>query len=211
MSDEPEGEVWAGDEPRERESVGQYLSSQRRLRGISLDELAARTRIPRRNLERLESGAFDAQPDGFVRGFVRTVAVELGLDAQEAVMRLMSEPVALEEDWRRWRRLGGAVALAAVALGALLALGWGLREVARWVARPDPDVVREHVYRRDAVRALAERHAAARAEAGQREELAPPPAEDAPAAAAEDAPAAAAEDAPAPAAAAGSDPAPAGP
>ncbi|MDH5565971.1 MAG: helix-turn-helix domain-containing protein, partial [Myxococcales bacterium] len=55
-------------------AVGAYLAAQRRLRGISLDELAERTVIPRRNLERLESGAFDGNADGFTRGFVRTVS-----------------------------------------------------------------------------------------------------------------------------------------
>ena len=49
-------------------SVGLYLAGQRRLRGISVDDLAAQTRIPRRNIERLEAGAFDAAPDGFSRG-----------------------------------------------------------------------------------------------------------------------------------------------
>jgi transcriptional regulator with XRE-family HTH domain len=77
-------------------SVGQYLASQRKLRRISLEELSERTRIPRRNLERLESGAFDAAADGFARGFVRTVAEALGLDANEAVMRLSDEPRADE-------------------------------------------------------------------------------------------------------------------
>ena len=47
-----------GDEPR-RTSVGRYLASQREMRGITLEELAARTRIPGRNLERLESGSLD--------------------------------------------------------------------------------------------------------------------------------------------------------
>jgi transcriptional regulator with XRE-family HTH domain len=71
------------------ERVGQYLANQRRLRRISIEELAERTRIPRRNLERLESGAFDSAADGFTRGFVRTVAEALGLDAGETVMRLV--------------------------------------------------------------------------------------------------------------------------
>src|SRR5262245_65789110 len=89
--------------PSELFSIGKYLASQRELRGISLDDLAARTKIPRRNLERLESGAFDGQLDGFVRGFVRTVAEALGLDPQEAVMRIVAEPDAGDEE-RQWRR-----------------------------------------------------------------------------------------------------------
>jgi len=36
-----------------REPIGRYISQQRRLRGIELDEIALRTRIPRRSLERL--------------------------------------------------------------------------------------------------------------------------------------------------------------
>jgi cytoskeleton protein RodZ len=144
--------------PSERFSIGRYLASQRQLRGISLDELSARTKIPRRNLERLESGAFDTQPDGFVRGFVRTVAEALGLDAREAVMRMVSEPAGGDEDriWR-WR---ARVALLAVAVGGilLLLLGVGLRFATRWVVEPaggPPD----HVFRRDAVRSLAEEEA----------------------------------------------------
>ena len=154
MAEESERDSWT-DPGSERESIGSYLSSQRRLRGISLDELAERTRIPRRNLERLESGAFDAQPDGFVRGFVRTVAAELGLDAQEAVMRLTGEPLAPSEEWRR-RRAAAAGVLGALALCGLLALGWALREATRWLALPAPGVESEWVYRRDAVRELAE-------------------------------------------------------
>ena len=61
-------------------SVGRYLAGQRLLRGISLDDLAVLTKIPRRSLERLEAGAFDHVADGFSRGFVRAVADALGLD-----------------------------------------------------------------------------------------------------------------------------------
>jgi len=146
-----------GAEPQrsERFSIGRYLAGQRELRGIALDELAARTKIPRRNLERLESGAFDAQTDAFVRGFVRTVAGALGLDAQEAVMRMVSEPAGGDEERLR-RRRARTTLLSAVVIGALLlAIGLGLRLAARWLVEPvggPPD----HVFRRDAVRSLAE-------------------------------------------------------
>jgi hypothetical protein len=135
-------------------SIGRYLASQRKLRGITLDELAARTKIPRRNLERLESGAFDAEPDGFVRGFVRTVAEALGLDPQEAVMRLVGEPVGADEDWHQ-RRLWAIVGATLVGMVLLFAIGFGLQRAARWIVEPsggEPEVV----YRRDAVRSLAE-------------------------------------------------------
>ena len=73
-------------------SIGAYIARQRALRGISLEELALLTRIPRRSLERLESGAFDADPDGFVRGFVRTVSIAIGLDPDDTVTRMLVEP-----------------------------------------------------------------------------------------------------------------------
>ena len=137
-------------------SIGTYLARQRELRGISLDELATLTRIPRRSLERLESGVFDRAPDGFVRGFVRTVAAALGLDPDEAVMRLLCEP-AVDADvepagavWTspmlRWAALALAFLLAAGAIGWLAA---GLRERA---GAPRADEV---VIRRDPVRELA--------------------------------------------------------
>jgi hypothetical protein len=153
----------AGGQTPERFSIGRYLASQRQLRGISLDDLATRTKIPRRNLERLESGAFDAQSDGFVRGFVRTVAEALGLDANETLMRMTGEPAGDDENalWRRRMR----AALFGVVLGALLllALGLGLRSATRWIVEPaggPPD----HVFRHDAVRSLAE-HERAREQA----------------------------------------------
>jgi cytoskeleton protein RodZ len=136
-------------------SIGRYLASQRQLRGISLDDLAARTKIPRRNLERLESGAFDAQSDGFVRGFVRTVADAIGLDARETVMRMVGEPDVGDEGLLFRRRVRIAVLAAVVGGALLLALGLGLRLATRWIVEPaggPPD----HVFRRDAVRSLAE-------------------------------------------------------
>lgn len=134
-------------------SVGRYLSRQRRLRGISLDELASLTRIPARSLERLESGRFDGESDGFVRGFVRTVAEALGLDPEEAISRLLVE-VPPDEPGPRAGPRPARVAVAVAVIGALavaLALG---RAVWTWASSPtsSPDVV----YRHDPVRALAD-------------------------------------------------------
>jgi hypothetical protein len=139
------------------DSIGRYLARQRRLRGISLDELVRQTRIPRRSLERLEDGAFDRHADGFARGFVRTVAAALGLDADEAVMRLLDEPApdALDGHFRRlavWRWMV-ASALLISATAAIFGV-WAL-----WTSdSTDPAGVgnSEIVFRRDAVRELAE-------------------------------------------------------
>lgn len=139
-------------------SIGLYLASQRRLRGITVDELAVRTRIPRRNIERLEAGAFDRAPDGFSRGFVRTIAQALGLDPDEAVMRLMSEPALEELDRARSRRLALGLRIALVAGGfvLLIVLGrWMVAALAPGADEPGADAL---LYRRDAVRSLAEAH-----------------------------------------------------
>ena len=142
-------------------SIGAYLARERRLRGISVGELAELTKIPTRSIERLEAGAFDGNPDGFVRGFVRTIAVGLGLDPEEAIMRMLGEPAELAE------AAGGAhlwlnrpVLVVAALLGVVVGLGlaiWG------WASRapsvPAADDAPKVVYRRDAVRALADEQA----------------------------------------------------
>lgn len=154
----PQGQ--AGPAPADPESagagaIGQYLAKQRRLRGISLEELSERTRIPRRNLEHLESGAFDAKDDGFTRGFVRTVAEALGLDAAEAVMRISGEPRA-EED----RALRAVRRVTRIRVGTLAAGVLGVLSAALWCARrePAPEVPETPsvTWRRDAVRHLLE-------------------------------------------------------
>jgi len=141
-------------------SIGRYLARQRRLRQISLDELAALTRIPRRSLERLEAGAFDASPDGFARGFVRTVAQALGLDPVDAVMRLMQEPGLDEPGSPVLSRLGQLpLALLGLAAAAVLVslLLWKL--LTGWLDGggngPSPDAV----LREDPVQALVREQA----------------------------------------------------
>ena len=141
------------------ESIGVYLARQRELRGISLDQLAASTRIPRHSLERLESGAFDTRPDGFARAFVRTVAVALGLEPDDTVNRMRAEPAGARGRTRS--TLGGPwlLAIGAVLLAVGVPLAW-----VNWIAPPRPApgaasasaVGPDLVVRPDAVRRLAE-------------------------------------------------------
>jgi cytoskeletal protein RodZ len=137
-------------------SIGAYIARQRRLRGISLEELEALTRIPRRSLERLEAGAFDSEPDGFVRGFVRTVSIAIGLDPDDTVTRMLAEP-----DPRRMKRRIPSLSAAAASLllVCLVALGagavWtlvGARTGQLAEVSPAPE---DRRVRRDAVRELA--------------------------------------------------------
>jgi transcriptional regulator with XRE-family HTH domain len=139
-------------------SIGSYLARQRRLRSITLAELSERTKLPLRSLERLESGAFDGVSDGFSRGFVRSVAGALGLDVDDAVMRLLQEPpdeelgrASARATLQRW---AAGLALA-VAAGLLLAGAWALGSALfSWLVEDDREVALE--YRRDAIRDLVE-------------------------------------------------------
>ena len=145
-------------------SIGAYLARQRELRGFTLDDLATLTRIPRRSLERLESGIFDEAPDGFVRGFVRTVAAALGLDPDEAVMRLLREPeaeaAAAESSRGIWA--GPELRWVAIAAAGLLVAGGVAWLVASLVGRPETAPADEVVLRRDPIRQLASDLAAGR-------------------------------------------------
>jgi hypothetical protein len=145
----------------EGEPIGAYLAAQRRLRGITVEELAAQTRIPLRSLERLEAGSFDANIDGFVRGFVRTVAEALGLDPEESVARTRSEPGdnfdAGPGPHLSLRRVFLTVAFI-VAAGLLLGL---VQTVAISTQQGSASALDPVVVRRDPVAALAEAQAVA--------------------------------------------------
>ena len=141
-------------EPR---PIGEYLRRQRVLRGISTEELASITRIPLRSLERLESGQFDGETDGFVRGFVRTVASALGLDADDAISRMLLEP-----DPGNWERHSSSRSFKQGLVGLVLLL---LLVVTFFVLRAGWNVLlgtastpgsSEVVIWQDPVRALAE-------------------------------------------------------
>jgi cytoskeletal protein RodZ len=142
------------------EPLGSWLARERRLRGLTLDELAAATRIPRRSLERLEAGAFDAQPDGFTRGFVRTVADAIGLDPFEASARLLGEAAPPRRGHAARARVV-ALALALLVAAALLAAAvpawWRSVSGARRAAAP----AAPQLTRRDFVRELARERAPA--------------------------------------------------
>ena len=66
--------------------VGATLQSARESLGLSLDELANRTKISVRLLRALESNAVEALPHGiFMRGYLRAYAKEVGLDPAAVV------------------------------------------------------------------------------------------------------------------------------
>ena len=65
---------------------GEHLKREREMRGVSLEEISAATRINTRYLEALEKAHWSALPGGaFNRGFIRSVARFLGLDEENLI------------------------------------------------------------------------------------------------------------------------------
>lgn len=70
------------------ETLGDFLKQRREAAGLSLEDLAQRTRIRIENLQSLEREDLDALPnEPYVRGFVKLVCRELGLEPQDGVLR----------------------------------------------------------------------------------------------------------------------------
>ncbi len=110
---------------------GEQLKREREMRGVSLEEISAATRISTRFLEALENEQWDRLPGGvFNRGFIRSVARFLGLDGDTLISEYELERKtspethaavdAPEDIPRNWRPAAAALALLAV----LLAGGW---------------------------------------------------------------------------------------
>ena len=67
-------------------AFGERLRREREMRGISLEEIAAATKIGTRNLKALEDENFKILPGGiFNKGFVRAYARFLGISEEQAV------------------------------------------------------------------------------------------------------------------------------
>lgn len=67
-------------------SFGQALKREREMRGVSLRDIAVRTKISVRFLEAIENDAWQKLPPGvFSRAFVREYARELGLDEKKVL------------------------------------------------------------------------------------------------------------------------------
>ena len=137
------------------QSIGAYLALQRRLRGISPQQLAEITRIPLRSIERLEAGLYDSDLDGFARGFVRTVAKALGLDSHETLARTLREPSGGESRASDVRLFWGRTLALVALLAGLVGVGVLALEAVRALSS-SPSARPDYVYRRDPVRALAQ-------------------------------------------------------
>ncbi len=112
-------------------SIGAYLRRERELRQVSLEELVQITRVPLKMLQHIESDEFDELPgDVFARGFVRSYARALGLDAAQVLANFDRKidltapppPISSIEAPERGRRFGIAIALVILVLLFTLAL-----------------------------------------------------------------------------------------
>src|SRR5580692_1303952 len=76
---------------------GEHLKRERELRGVSLDEISAATRIKTTFLEALEDGRWEELPGGaFNRGFIRATSQFLGLDEDGMIAEYALETGVVE-------------------------------------------------------------------------------------------------------------------
>jgi hypothetical protein len=118
-------------------SVGARLRLERELLGMSIEEVARATRIPVTSLERVENDRFDDLPgEVFVRGFLRSYAKTVGLDADEVLAQYGSArrvpyvapmPVTPGAPGREGRRVGIAIAFVLLLVLCTMALSFVLK------------------------------------------------------------------------------------
>ncbi|CAA9502517.1 MAG: hypothetical protein AVDCRST_MAG44-859 [uncultured Sphingomonas sp.] len=73
-------------------TVGQRLRAAREERGLSLEDVAAQTRIPQRHLESIEGAEWDKLPaPTYTTGFAKSYASAVGLDRTEVGEQLRAE------------------------------------------------------------------------------------------------------------------------
>jgi cytoskeletal protein RodZ len=110
---------------------GEHLKREREMRGVSLEEISAATRIAPRFLQALENEQWEQLPGGvFNRGFIRSVAHYLGLDEDSLVAEYALETKGRpdpgvvadppDEPDRTWARVLVLIVLAIL----IIAGGW---------------------------------------------------------------------------------------
>ena len=81
------------------QSVGEQLRQAREARSMSIDDMVRVTRIPRGSIVAIEEDRLEDLPGPvFVRGFVRSYATTVGLDAGALLrdLRVFTEPTSVE-------------------------------------------------------------------------------------------------------------------
>ena len=84
------------------ESVGQYLKRERELRGISIEEISADTRVGVELYKALERDEYEPLPHPtFVKGFIKAYCKHLGLDDTEALLKYETHVKEVEEEKKK--------------------------------------------------------------------------------------------------------------
>lgn len=87
------------------QEFGEELRRERELRDVSREQLSAATKVSMRHIAALESGRYDQLPAGvFSKGFVKVIALHLGLDAERAVAAFRHVHAGWEEDCAKRQR-----------------------------------------------------------------------------------------------------------
>jgi cytoskeleton protein RodZ len=71
-------------------TIAETLAHQRELKGLTIAQLSAKTKISERFIEAMEKGDFSFLPMVYVRAFLRNLAGELGLDPEVMVRQVAS-------------------------------------------------------------------------------------------------------------------------
>lgn len=88
------------------ESVGEFFKHVRETKGLTIDDVASKTRIRTDFLKALEDGNLAKLPDQvFAKGFVRTYARSLGLDEEDAMQRFVQSAGAFYDKQEERERL----------------------------------------------------------------------------------------------------------
>ena len=111
------------------DTFGQYLKSQRELRQISLEEVAAGTKIGIHLLKALEEDRWDILPaEVFIKGFIKSYAEYIGLDPEDTLLRYEAikqkdMPQKEEQEFNIPRRYNGPLGLkSSIFLKVLIAI-----------------------------------------------------------------------------------------
>ena len=138
-------------------TFGGKLRAARERRGVPLREIANKTKISVGVLEALERNDFSRLPGGiFSRAFVRSYAIEVGLDPDEAIQDFLAElprdaaisvsqtqsdqiedGESLESDRRMATTFMKLIALSIPIAGAVLYFGGGIRRTANATLQPE--------------------------------------------------------------------------
>ena len=119
---------FAGPQGMSSTPFGEHLKREREMRGVSLNEISAATRISTRFLEAIENDRWNELPGGaFNRGFIRSIARFLGLDEDSLVAEYaldtsgnanVREAPQFVKAGRNWRPVVAAAAILLFLLAA---------------------------------------------------------------------------------------------